>query len=224
MAEGCLDFLPYVCDEALLSSIILKGFPFALYVAEYWWQHLSAANDGCSPPALDLARDLLIGSSVRSLRWLQIYNIDMEWRDPDFSLVAGDLPAPIYYAARIGISGLFFRTLSANVDVNAQGGYYGNALQEASVYSHEEVVRLLFDEGADVNAHGGKYGNALQAAWKVGHEQVVLLLLGAGADVNAQGGRHGNALYVAWEDGHAIVVYILIDVGAYVTARGVGLQ
>ena len=71
--------------------------------------------------------------------------------------------------------------LNAKVDVNAQGGLYGNALQAASRDGHEDVVRLLLDKGADVNAQGGHYGNALQAASRDRHEAVVRLLLDKGA-------------------------------------------
>lgn len=37
---------------------------------------------------------------------------------------------------------------NTKADVNAQGGYYGNALQAASRNGHEAVVRLLLDKGA----------------------------------------------------------------------------
>jgi predicted kinase len=46
------------------------------------------------------------------------------------------------------------------VDVNAQGGYYGNALQAASFKGHQGVVKLLLEEGADVIADGGEIDNA----------------------------------------------------------------
>lgn len=38
--------------------------------------------------------------------------------------------------------------LDAGADVNAQGGEYGNALQAASVFSKEKVVKLLLRHGA----------------------------------------------------------------------------
>jgi hypothetical protein len=81
--------------------------------------------------------------------------------------------------------------LDRGADVNAQGGYYGNALQAAAQRSgNEATVRLLLDRGADVNAQGGCYGNALQAAAeRSGNEATVRLLLDRGADVNAQGGE-----------------------------------
>jgi ankyrin repeat protein len=44
--------------------------------------------------------------------------------------------------------------LDKGADVNAQGGYYGNALQAASSDGHEAVVKLLLNKGADVNAQG----------------------------------------------------------------------
>ena len=68
-----------------------------------------------------------------------------------------------------------------NIDINAQGGHYGNALQAASGNGHEKVVQMLVDAGADVNAQGGDYGNALQTASSRGHEKVEQMLLSAGA-------------------------------------------
>ncbi|KIK64486.1 hypothetical protein GYMLUDRAFT_415104 [Collybiopsis luxurians FD-317 M1] len=64
--------------------------------------------------------------------------------------------------------------LENGADVNAQGGFYGNALQAAE---NEAVVKLLLEYGADVNAQGGFYGNVLQAAAERGNEAVVKLLL-----------------------------------------------
>jgi ankyrin repeat protein len=71
--------------------------------------------------------------------------------------------------------------LDKGADVNAQGGYYGNALQAASAGGHKEMATLLLDKGADVNAQGGEYGNALQAASANGHKEMATLLLEMGA-------------------------------------------
>ena len=43
------------------------------------------------------------------------------------------------------------------VDVNTQGGLYGNSLQAAS---YGAIVKLLVDGGADANAQGGCCRNA----------------------------------------------------------------
>ncbi|KAH8621148.1 hypothetical protein IG631_24202 [Alternaria alternata] len=92
--------------------------------------------------------------------------------------------------------------LDAGADVSAQGGGHGNALQAASIWGHEQVVKMLLDAGTDISVQGRYYGNALQAASYGGYEQIVKTLLNAGADVNAQGGRYGNALQAASIEGH----------------------
>ncbi|KAF8242778.1 ankyrin, partial [Wilcoxina mikolae CBS 423.85] len=99
-------------------------------------------------------------------------------------------------------------------DVNAQGGYYGNALQAAADNGHDTIIHLLLTAGADVNAQGGHYGNALQAAADNGHDTIIRLLLTEGADVNAQGGYYGNALQDAVHKRNAGIVSILLGNGA----------
>lgn len=104
--------------------------------------------------------------------------------------------------------------LDNGADVNAQGGGYGNALQEAVSGGHEKVIQLLLNSGADVNAQGGYYGNALQAAACCCSDQIVQLLLDHGANVNAQGGFYGNALQAAKSRDLVRTMEILIDRGA----------
>jgi ankyrin repeat protein len=71
--------------------------------------------------------------------------------------------------------------LEKGAEVNAQGGKDGNALQAASVWGSESIVRLLLEMGADVNAQGGMYGSAVKAASMRGHKDVVRLLVKYGA-------------------------------------------
>ncbi|KAG4441488.1 hypothetical protein IFR05_003015 [Cadophora sp. M221] len=126
---------------------------------------------------------------------------------------------PLYVTAETGASILCRMLLDKGADVNAQGGYYGNALYAASTVGHKEVVTLLLDKGADVNAQSGDYGNALQAASIEGHKEVVILLLDKGADVNAQGGHYGNALKAASIMGYKEVVALLQEQGASGTSK-----
>ena len=105
-------------------------------------------------------------------------------------------------------------------EVNAQGGWYGNALQAASSRGHKAVAALLLEKGADVNAQGGWYGNALQAASSRRDKAVAALLLEKGADINAQGGRHGNALQAASFGGDKALVALLLEKGADINAQG----
>ncbi|MCJ1426154.1 hypothetical protein MMC29_004056 [Sticta canariensis] len=115
---------------------------------------------------------------------------------------------------------LLLRQGDKSTEFNAQGGYYGNALQTASSGGHQKIVRLLLKSGADVNAQGGYYGNALQEASSGGRQEMVRLLLESGADVNAQGGYYGNALQAASSGGHQKIVRLLLESGADVNAQG----
>ena len=110
--------------------------------------------------------------------------------------------------------------LDKGADVNAQDGWFGNALQAAASGGNIDAVRLLLDKGADVDAQGGEYGNALQAAISEGNIDAMRLLLDKGADVNAQGGRYGNPLQAAacWWDIEPM--QLLLDKGADVNAQG----
>ena len=54
--------------------------------------------------------------------------------------------------------------IEKGADVNAQGKYYGNALEAALIKCHEAIATLLIEKGADINAQGGEYGNALYVA------------------------------------------------------------
>ena len=77
--------------------------------------------------------------------------------------------------------------LDQGADINAQGGYYGNALQSALRSGYDKVVQMLLDKGANINAQGGFYGTTLQTASFEGHDKVIQMLLDRGADIKAQG-------------------------------------
>jgi hypothetical protein len=110
--------------------------------------------------------------------------------------------------------------IERGADVNAQGGWYGTALQAASLYGHTEVATLLIERGADVNAQGGQFGTALQAASFHGHTGVATLLIERGADVNAQGGQYGNALQAASSRGHSGIATLLINCSTDMNTQG----
>ncbi|KAM0452465.1 hypothetical protein ACHAPV_009499 [Trichoderma viride] len=68
-----------------------------------------------------------------------------------------------------------------DIDVNAQGGILGSALQAAAISGQTESIKLLLDKKANVNAAGGLYGSALNAAIIGGYWNIVEILLQAGA-------------------------------------------
>ncbi|KAI0555633.1 ankyrin repeat-containing domain protein [Xylaria curta] len=112
--------------------------------------------------------------------------------------------------------------LDHGVDINAQGGFHGDALQVACfTFKDYDIINLLLENGANINAQGGFYGNALQVCSRRNNYNVVKLLLNNGANVNAQGGFFGSALQAACYAGNSFdVVKLLLENGANVNAQG----
>ena len=209
IARVCLAYLLHF-DQVLPLKKVLKDFPFAQYCAMYWMSQAQVA--GCEgSELLDLIERLFCYETSSYQLCYYIYRPDEPWLIPP-SERDGLVPA-LYYAAFGGLKEVVKLLLEKGADVNAQGGYYGNALQAASWRGHEAIVKLLLDKGANINAQGGYYGNALYAASGKGYEAIVKLLLDKGADVNAQD-EYSNALHVASDKGHEAVVRLLLDKGA----------
>ncbi|KAJ7706669.1 ankyrin repeat-containing domain protein, partial [Mycena rosella] len=104
-------------------------------------------------------------------------------------------------------------------NVNIVEGWLGSpALQEASTWGNEAVVRLLIPNGADVNLQGGRYGTALRAASAHGNFGVARILLQMGADVNAEStgwfGEPGTASEEARIENQNEMVALLKEYGA----------
>jgi ankyrin repeat protein len=224
IAEGCLRYLLHLCEGAPLNQGIVDQHPLSRYAAEHWWQHAQEIGDTHDCAVFDLASRLLTNKRTTLLSCIQLYDVDRPWRGIGLSLEMNELAQPLYYAACFGVPEVVEEILQQSIDVNAQGGYWGNALQAASVRGDVTVVQVLLDAGAEVNAQGGGYwGNALQAASVRGGVTVVQVLLDAGAEVNAQGGgEYGNALQAASYRGDVTVVQVLLDAGAEVNAQGGG--
>ncbi|VUC37281.1 unnamed protein product, partial [Clonostachys rosea] len=111
--------------------------------------------------------------------------------------------------------------LDAGADSNALGGYYGKALQHASLRGQDHIVKQLISSGANVSEEVRRYGNGLQAAASGDHIDIVKMLLNAGADVKAKGGYHGSALHAACWDGYNLVVKLLVNNGADVGGQAI---
>ncbi|SLM34065.1 P-loop containing nucleoside triphosphate hydrolase, partial [Lasallia pustulata] len=191
-----------------------KAYCLLDYAALNWAVHYISQDSKRAKDSGRAAQKLCNILLPQKSYWFEIYcdsvNMRSDWRSDWTSLGIASLLGLTYVAESF---------LDEGADINAQGGFHGNALQAASERGHDQVVRMLLDKGADVNAQGGFHGNALQAASERGHDQVVRMLLDKGADVNAQGGFYGNALQAASEEGHDQVVRMLLDKGADVNAQ-----
>ena len=64
------------------------------------------------------------------------------------------------------------RLLELQVEVNANSGKYGTALQAAASVNEAETVTLLRQHDANPQIEGGLYGNALNAATRRANSDV----------------------------------------------------
>jgi ankyrin repeat protein len=106
-----------------------------------------------------------------------------------------------------------------NVNINANGGHYGTALQAAVKSQSRELVRLLLDHGADPNIIGGEFGTTLHAAVVCGRVDLCSMLIDANADLNAVSGGD-TALHLAARNKHNKLVKLLLEKGANPAAVG----
>jgi ankyrin repeat protein len=222
MAGTCLTYLFQFANLRSLPIDTLNSYPLAGYAAQYWAEHARKAGPEIGSRGLDRRVVRVLDHEQFRTNWIQLYDPDAGWEEPQLEEQTRISATPLYYTCLLGLPGPAQILLKEGADVNAQGGYYGNALQAASAGGHEAIVKLLLEQGADVNVQGGGYyDNALQAASAGGHEAIVKLLLEQGADVNVQGGGYyGNALKAASAGGYEEIVMLLLNCGADVNAQG----
>lgn len=221
MAQTCLTYLLHFQSPTVLTAEFDHEFPFIRYAAEFWpWHYRNITNDADREVVDSLGFHLVKTRNYCFINWLRIFNPDKTF-DLDVNLETTRIPSPLYYMSYLGVSGVVQLLLNQKVDVNAQGGSFVYALSAASLLGHEQVARLLLENGANPNAKGDfLHGHALSAASSNGHEKMVKLLLEKGANVNAKGGFFGTALSVASYFGHEKVVQLLLEKGAMVNAQG----
>ncbi|KAM3077406.1 hypothetical protein ACMFMG_006751 [Clarireedia jacksonii] len=220
IARCCLKYLLQFNSPGALNEVNFHEFALAKYTAQYWMTHVKANTEG-DIETLKLTLELMDTDGEAYLTWNRIYDSDKEWRGTDFQRNLWQAPSPLYYASQRGMVDVARHLLLVKkANVNAEGGFCGNALQAACVHSHIDIVQLLLQNGADVHAEGGYCGNALQAACMNDHIDIVQLLLQNGADVHAEGGRYSNALQAACVHSHIDIVQLLLQNGADVHAKG----
>ncbi|MCJ1426002.1 hypothetical protein MMC29_003904 [Sticta canariensis] len=216
-------FLPYAQEHWLFHTKMFKPTRVPVYNLLKRLVHKEVETVE-SPRALDrlLQFDDDLVAFARNLKHFSVLSraLDLllnflETTAPDLNVNIVDFEFALYMASSWNSEAIVLLSLKKRVDINVKAGFHGNALQTASYQGHEEIVRLLLENGANVNAEGGRtYGTALQAASFQGHEEMVRLLLNNGANVNAEGGQYGSAWYIASELGHKRIVRLLLENGA----------
>ena len=179
------DAIPADDRLSTLLKLFLGSMNESVPAYQSWYRMLEGEQEAADN-LLCLYRSELRPSTIASLAicMFGFYNVLPGWWELGFTNVEqrnAKGQSLIALAAVGGSYAVVNRLLSKGADVNAQGGYYGNAFQAASLRGHEKIVELLLSKGADVNAQGDYYSNALQAVSDGGHEKIVELLLKRGA-------------------------------------------
>jgi ankyrin repeat domain-containing protein 50 len=177
IAQTCLVYLldPTLSNAEVTYDTLIE-LPLFRYAASYWYEYVKK-DEPLFSRTHSFMLQLFVSRDYTFRNCITIHNPDQPWRRP-FQQEADEVATPIYYSSLLGLHpvlcallkipnenaqmiGYGKTELDENADVNAQGGYYGNALQAALSGGHEKVVQLLLEKNADVNAQGGYYGNAL---------------------------------------------------------------
>jgi hypothetical protein len=135
--------LTYLTDINGCSTEINSDFPMARYAAEAWTSHAMLAQ-----ASKDITRAIVrfLDEEATFQRWAHLCQPDRDWDDD---------PGPpqgsrLYYACFVGLIAPARDLISNGADVNAQGRY-GNALYVASLNGHQEIIKLLLDNGAGLS-------------------------------------------------------------------------
>ena len=208
LAEDCI---AYLLQPGSLTPESLASPPLADYAARFWATHAKHAGRGPIKSTTLLSMELLVSDGEGFLSWIRIV-------DPYNS---SSQASPLYYALWAGLFEQVKMLIKGGMDVNAQGGELGNALQAASRWGHAEIAQILLDNGADVNVPVTALDNALIHACQMSNEKLVKILLDKGADANASGGYSlQSAVQLASERGSGNIVEMLVAKGAVMLGEG----
>ena len=105
--------------------------------------------------------------------------------------------------------------ISEGININACDNEGQSALMRASLFGHNEMVRLLLDKGADIKIRNKEtQSTALMEAVAGNHADVIRLLAQNGADVNERDVLNRTPLHVACMWGFIEVADTLIELGS----------
>ena len=240
LTEACLAYIIHytTAKERTNSAEDLHSFPLLYYACRYWYVHMKlimdegqlVSNSRASTSLLPL--QLLQSDSARR-SWLMVHRPDVTKKKPFPSYVhANDFGSALYYIAYLGfidaVKGLIEPEQPCNRAkmVNTMGGGYGLPLCAAAASGHDDICRILIQDGADIEKEGSDYkhrgtGTALGLAARFGRVTTVKVLIENGANVEGNSSfYHGPAICAAAYNGHEHMVRVLLENGANVNGQG----
>ncbi|KAI0154632.1 ankyrin repeat-containing domain protein [Xylariaceae sp. FL1272] len=204
-------------EYSLTNKRLVKMFPLADYAARHWTSHARETNSS-TPLHHRLSTGFFTDETVYT-KCHHLHPVTTYRRG--FYYESSEVPLPLYYASRAGLTDTVSWVLAHGADINAQTSHYGSALSAASWKGHDKTVEMLLKQGANVNTRHKFESDPLCAASRQGHEKIVERLLIKGAVVINNLGPERNALCIAALEGHRNIVEMLLDKGANVNTASV---
>ncbi|CUS14581.1 unnamed protein product, partial [Tuber aestivum] len=146
MGHACLGRILRHSGEGTEHWNEAEKLSFLYHSARHWFTYFRSIEYTAPTPLSEAAVKVLeLGQA-----WLGIHDPDRPWQSPPL----GPWPRPpaIYYCSLLNLATackLLVNRKEDAVNVNTQGGRYGNALQAAVADATESVVQLLLERGAD---------------------------------------------------------------------------
>lgn len=195
---------PLVANSAEFS----EKFPLAKYAARYWNEHVLVYGRSATRPAMAL---FLSEEKFRNWTSLHDLDEKFRWNSgsssdtmgaplyyavltQSFKLVGKLIESNAATGTQTEVHSINLPGHSTDGEfplgrkwprtkqyVNVKGGCFHTALQVASRFAQEDIVKLLIEKGAESNIYGRR--SALSNAARSGSKNVVELLLNNGADV-----------------------------------------
>lgn len=234
LARACLRYLCYQDfnlgrhSTSISLQDIMKRYAFYKYAAQSWFYNLFPIEGYTQDhiiPKESYSQDLITSINKffdsRAHRWLLWSEVLETMSDSSEAFQENckdGYGGPQYYAAMIGLTRTLEYLREQGVDLNTQGGRFGNALQVATINGHRDTIEYLLSNNADVNLEGGEHGSAIvaaAAAYNVKEAQeIIRLLLRKGADIESKDKNKKTALHHSSRYGTLPVFQLLLENGA----------
>lgn len=153
------------------------------YAGKYWHVHVKKSRLNGSEDLTTKSLSLLDPQTPSFAHWIY-----MTKRDDEISTNASEdfhvqevSPAPLYYAALLGLYNCALKLIRNGADVNARGGQHGSPLLAAVIAGEGELVELLA-----ASADTTEINRAVLKAVELGRPHILSKLLGYGADVSVR--------------------------------------
>jgi hypothetical protein len=215
LAQACLGVLLLLDDRVDRDSI--KGFPLAVYAAQYWPTHARVEN--VSSPIKEGMECLFDADKPYFAAWLWIYE-DEPGHSMTTTCPEKPKSVPLYYAATLGFRGLAEHLIANHPEhVNARGENEMTPMHAAASAGQADILSLLIQYGAGVNDRDRTGRIPLFLSLWSGRLEAGQFLLNHGADIEARSEYDNTALIYAIWGGKIEFIRILLERGVAVNAR-----